>query len=122
MADQHQKYDSLQDKTVVAVKGLIAYSTIQIALLPRVELDAEKAANLKVGDGKLSVDNYYKACSNAISSHLAKATEIRQEHTRFLNEWQKAQTNIVQRINECKAVSQVQSLPSLPCMLLATNV
>ena len=93
----------IQDETKVLAKSLISYSTLQILLLPRVEIDPAKTANLD--PGKITAETYYLACFNAISMYTKAATELRQKHSAFLNQWTQAQINITQRIAECREVS-----------------
>lgn len=71
------------------------------------ELDPAKSAN--PGEGKISVDTYYLACFNAITGYADKATDLRKRHANFLSQWTLAQTNIIQKIAECKKVSETLS-------------
>ncbi|KAK3690179.1 hypothetical protein B0T22DRAFT_491472 [Podospora appendiculata] len=90
------KYQDLQNSSVDCIRGLISYSSYQLAVLPKVTPFTPRA-------GQLGLDTYLEACQSVVDSYVTKASALSDRYTKFGQEWLLCQNNLQNAINTAKA-------------------
>lgn len=92
-------YNALQDKTVGVVRDLLAYSVYQVTVLPMVAVTPT--------EGQIGLDDWLTANTALISNFTKAATDLSQNYTDFLRDWDLARISITKSIAECEEVGSI---------------